>query len=57
MADEEAQAFMFSFLEQIGFQEIEFTEEVMPVLTPFVQEVPKGFVLTPEPSALATPIP
>jgi hypothetical protein len=57
MANEEAQAFMFSFLEQLGFQEIEFVQEVMPALTPFVQEVPKGFVLTPEPSVLTTPEP
>jgi hypothetical protein len=57
MADEEAQAFMISFLVQLGFQEIEFTEDGMPPLTPFVQEVPKGFVLTPEPPALVTPAP
>lgn len=57
MADEEAQAFMFSFLEQLGFLEIEFTEGVIPVLTPYVQEVPKGFVLTPETPVLATPAP
>lgn len=57
MANEEARAFMVSFLEQLGFQEIEFVEDVMPVLTPFVQEVPKGYVLTPEPQISLTPEP
>jgi len=53
-ANEEARNFMLTFLGQIGFTEIEFTTESLPAITPYVQELPKGFVITPAP--LATPM-
>jgi hypothetical protein len=57
MANEEAQTFMTSFLQNLGFEEIVFTETAPPPLTPFVQEIPKGFVLTPAPPIVVTPTP
>lgn len=53
-ADEEARTFMASFLGQLGFTEVEFSTTTLPPVTPFVQELPKGFVITPGP--LATPL-
>jgi hypothetical protein len=57
MAQQEAESFMITFLEQLGFTEIEFTDSPPPPVTPYVQEVPKGFVLTPHPSIESTPVP
>lgn len=57
MANEEAQTFMRSFLQNLGFEEIVFTETTPPLVTPFVQEIPKGFVLTPVPPIAVTPTP
>jgi hypothetical protein len=57
MANEEAQTFMRSFLQNLGFEEIVFTETAPPPVTPFVQEIPKGFVLTPVPPIVVTPTP
>jgi hypothetical protein len=51
MADEEARAFMRSFLEGLGFVDITFTDTTPPPVTPYVQEIPKGFAVTPVPSA------
>ena len=51
MADQEAQKFMLSFLQELGFEEIVFSDQPLPPIEPFVQEIPKGFVLTP----VATP--
>jgi hypothetical protein len=55
MADEEAQAFMRSFLQGLGFEEIIFTDTTPPPVTPYVQEIPKGFVGTPVPGLTPTP--
>ncbi len=51
MADEEAKAFMRSFLQGLGFEEIIFTDSTPPPVTPYIQEIPKGFVGTPTPVA------
>jgi hypothetical protein len=50
-ADQEAQKFMLSFLQELGFEEIVYAEQPLPPIEPYVQEIPKGFVLTP----VATP--
>lgn len=50
-ADQEAEKFMLSFLQELGFQEIIFSDQPLPPIEPYVQEIPKGFVLTP----VATP--
>jgi hypothetical protein len=50
-ADEEAKAFMRSFLEGLGFTEVIFVDSTPPPATPYVQEIPKGYVGT------ATPVP
>jgi hypothetical protein len=54
-ADQEAQAFIRSFLQGLGFDEIIFTDETPPPAPPFIQEIPKGFVGTPVPGT--TPLP
>lgn len=49
-ANVNAQEYMRSFLQGLGFEEIIFTETIPPTPLPFVQEVPKGYVLvTPTP--------
>lgn len=48
MADEEARNILHSLLTELGFEEIEFVDGPMPAVTPFVPEVPKGYVVTPE---------
>ena len=49
-ANVNAQQYMISFLQGLGFEEIIFTEDIPPTPVPFVQEVPKGYVLvTPTP--------
>ncbi len=57
MADEEAQQFMGNFLGNLGFTEIEFADQKIPPVTPYVQEVPKGYVLTPVAPVIVTPTP
>lgn len=57
MANEEAQTFMRSFLENLGFEEIIFTETAPPPVSPFIQEIPKGFALTPAAPIVVTPTP
>lgn len=54
-ADAEAEAFIRSFLEGLGFEEIIFTDTTPPPVTPYVQEIPKGFVGTPTPSGTLAP--
>lgn len=50
-ADYNAQQYMLGFLQGLGFENVIFTEDVPPTPMPYVQEVPKGFVLaTPTPS-------
>jgi hypothetical protein len=56
-AQTEAERFMFSFLEGIGFSDVTFVDSTPPLVAPYIQEVPKGFVLTPAPPVSATPIP
>jgi hypothetical protein len=56
-ANEEAERFMSSFLQELGFEEIIFTKGPPPAITPYVQEVPKGFVLPPVPTVIVTPAP
>ncbi len=49
-ANVNAQEYMRTFLQGLGFTEVIFTETVPPTPAPFVQEVPKGYVLvTPTP--------
>ncbi len=43
-----AQEFMTNFLSGLGFENIVFTDKPPKPAPPFVQEVPKGFVVTPE---------
>lgn len=45
-AEDNAQAFMMSFLEQLGFETIEFTDETPDPADPYIQEIPKGYELT-----------
>ncbi len=45
-ADAEAEAFMRSFLQGLGFEEVIFTDTPPPPATPYVQEIPKGFAGT-----------
>ena len=49
-ANENAQAFMRNFLNELGFENVEFYEDTPPVPPPFEQEVPKGHTIaTPTP--------
>lgn len=56
-ADEEAEAFIRSFLMGLGFEEIIFTDTTPPPAPTYVQEIPKGFVGTPTPGVAGTPVP
>lgn len=46
-ADYNAQQQMLMILQGLGFQNVIFSDQPLPPATPYVQEVPKGFVLTP----------
>jgi hypothetical protein len=46
-ADEEARNALRDLLTDLGFAEIEFVDGPMPRVTPYVPEVPKGYVVTP----------
>ena len=49
-ADYNAQQYMLTFMQGLGFETVIFTDGVPPTPPPFVQEVPKGYVLaTPTP--------
>jgi hypothetical protein len=49
-ADYNAQQYMLTFMQGLGFETIIFTEDVPPTPPPFVQEIPKGYTLaTPTP--------
>jgi hypothetical protein len=49
-ANYNAQQYMLNFLQGLGFENVEFTEDIPPTPMPYVQEVPKGYVLaTPTP--------
>lgn len=49
-ANANAEAFMRQFLQGLGFENVIFMETTPPTPPPFVQEVPKGFALTPVPT-------
>ncbi len=57
MANEEARDVLSGLLTELGFQEIEFAEGPLPMLTPYVPEIPKGYVVTPAPPIMVTPSP
>lgn len=48
-ANEEARNFMGNFLGQLGFTEVDFSSLPISPVTPYTQEIPKGFALTPAP--------
>ena len=52
-----AQEFIAQFLTELGFSEIEFSHSELPLVTPAIPELPKGFVTTPIPPLLVTPAP
>lgn len=50
VANYNAQAFMLTFMQGLGFETVVFTEDTPPTAEPFEQEIPKGYVLvTPTP--------
>jgi hypothetical protein len=49
LANDNAQSYMRGFLQNLGFENIIFTESTPPPAPPFEQEIPKGFTLTPAP--------
>ncbi len=49
-ANHNAQQYMLTFMQGLGFETVIFTEDVPPTPPPFVQDVPKGYTLaTPTP--------
>jgi hypothetical protein len=54
-AQEEAERFIGSFLDELGFTSVTFVQYTPPPVAPFEQKVPKGFAVTPVPPALVTP--
>jgi hypothetical protein len=56
-ASDGAQAFIAQFLSELGFSEIEFSQNELPLVTPAIPELPKGFVTTPISPILVTPTP
>ena len=56
-AQAEAENFIFSFLESLGFTEVTFVDSSPPPVAPYIPEVPKGFSLTPVPPVILTPAP
>lgn len=52
-ANANAQAYMLSFLNGVGFDNVLFLDDVPPTPQPYEQDLPKGFVLvTPTPTAV-----
>jgi hypothetical protein len=52
VADYNAQQFMLTFMQGLGFETVIFTDSTPPTVEPYVQEIPKGYVLvtpTPQP--------
>lgn len=47
LANENAENYMRGFLQNLGFENIVFTDSTPPPAPPFEQEIPKGFSLTP----------
>lgn len=56
-AGDEAQIFIGTFLGELGFTEIVFSEAAPQIVTPEIPELPKGFVTTPVAPILVTPAP
>ncbi len=56
-ASDGAQNFIALFLSELGFSEIEFSYSELPLVTPAIPELPKGFVTTPISPLLVTPTP
>lgn len=51
-AEYNAQQYMLNFLKGLGFENVTFTDETPPVPEPYVQQIPKGYILlTPTPEA------
>ncbi len=51
-ADYNAQEFMLTFMQGLGFETVIFTDDIPPTVEPFEQEIPKGYMLvtpTPQP--------
>lgn len=49
-ANYNAQEFMLTFMQGLGFESVIFTEDTPPTVEPYVQEIPKGYILvTPTP--------
>lgn len=46
VADQNAQEYMEGFLNDLGFENVIFTDETPPVPEPYEQEIPKGRILT-----------
>ncbi|WP_420629610.1 DUF4230 domain-containing protein [Candidatus Leptofilum sp.] len=50
VANYNAQDFMLTFMQGLGFETVIFTEDIPPTVEPYQQEIPKGYVLvTPTP--------
>lgn len=49
LANENAENYMRGFLQNLGFENVIFTETTPPPAPPYEQDVPKGYVLTPAP--------
>ncbi len=49
LANQNAQNYMRGFLQNLGFENIIFTDSTPPPAPPFEQEIPKGYSLTPAP--------
>ncbi|NKQ34569.1 MAG: DUF4230 domain-containing protein [Chloroflexi bacterium] len=51
-AEYNAQQYMLNFIKGLGFENVIFTDETPPVPEPYVQQIPKGYILlTPTPEA------
>ena len=57
MANEEAERFMNSFLGELGFEEVIFMKTAPPIVTPIIEEAPKGFVKPADDPIVVTPTP
>lgn len=51
-ANYNAQQFMLTFMQGLGFESVIFTDDIPPTVEPYEQEIPKGYILvtpTPQP--------
>lgn len=49
LANQNAQNYMRGFLQNLGFENVIFTDTTPPPAPPYQQEIPKGYTLTPVP--------